>query len=87
MNLGGPKEDKYRANIFSFSIKSNVPHIINLHLGTDKYKISSVICRKAKIRFDNTSRLWFEHKTSEKQREILHPYGKAKANKFYFFMI
>ena len=57
VNLGGFKEDKYRANVFSLSIKSNVPHIINLHLGTDKYKISSVIC------------------------------DKAKANKFYFFMI
>lgn len=78
VNLGGLKEDKYRANVFSFSIKSNVPHIINLHLGTDKYKISSVICGKAKIRFDNTSRLWFEHKTSE-EKIALH-IGKGKVN-------
>ena len=67
INILDMKEEKHKSNSFSFTIESHIPHVVKLYLGTNRFKVKSVVCARVHKIFDNSRRLWFEKKGGEEQ--------------------
>ena len=60
------KDTHTKNHFFTFSIKSHIAQVVNLHIGTNKYKIPTIKCdRNNRVMFNNKRRLWFEKNAGE----------------------
>ena len=62
--------------LFSFIVQSPISQHLQLHIGTDKYKLLSLVCGKEKINFNNKKRLWFETNAGEESTTFYIPRGE-----------
>ena len=62
--------------LFSFVLKTPISQNVQLHIGTDKYKLISLVCAKEKISFNNQKRLWFESNAGEESTTFYIPRGE-----------
>ena len=77
VNILDLKDEQYTSNTFAFTIESHIPHVVKLYMGTNRFKVKSVVCAGVHKTFDNARRLWFEKKGGEEQIALRLGEGKV----------